>query len=86
MFRVNPKNGNVHLVRKGPPLDEMYGIDLDSNGKIFLPASPDTDGDYDVWRMKTSAAGLRGFDSARLRRAVRRRGRRLTAVRASPGA
>lgn len=63
VFRVNPKNGNVHLIRKGPPLDEMYGIDLDSNGKMFFPAAPDTDGDFDVWKMKTSGSGLHGFVS-----------------------
>ena len=39
MFRVDPKNGNVHLVRKGSPLDEMYGIDFDSNGTMCLAAT-----------------------------------------------
>jgi sugar lactone lactonase YvrE len=61
VFRVNPKSGNVHLVRKGPPLDEMYGVDLDPDGKVFVPASPDTDGDYDVWRMASFGQRLRGF-------------------------
>ena len=50
MFRVNPKNGNVPPVRKGPPLDEMFGIDFDPSGTMFFPASPDTNGDFDVWR------------------------------------
>jgi sugar lactone lactonase YvrE len=66
VFRVNPKNGNVALVRKGPPLDEMYGIDLDASGNIFLPASPDTSGDYDVWRMKSTGNKLQDFDSPRI--------------------
>jgi streptogramin lyase len=66
VFRVNPTNGNVALVRKGPPLDEMYGIDLDPNGNIFLPASPDTRGDFDVWRLKPTGNKLVDFDSPRI--------------------
>jgi hypothetical protein len=43
----------------------MYGIDLDANGNIFLPASPDTKGDFDVWRMRSTGNKLVDFDSPR---------------------
>ncbi len=66
MFRINPASGSVRLVRKGPPLDEMYGLDLDANGNIFLPASPDTDGAFGVWRMKSTGNKLQNFDSPRI--------------------
>jgi sugar lactone lactonase YvrE len=64
VFRVSTKSGDVHLIRQGPPLDEMYGIDFDSNGTMWFPASPDTDDDHDVWKMKTSGSGLHGFVSS----------------------
>jgi sugar lactone lactonase YvrE len=63
VFRVSPRSGNVHLIRKGPPLDEMYGIDFDGDDRMWFPAAPDTDGDFDVWRMKPSGRRLRGFVS-----------------------
>jgi streptogramin lyase len=63
IFRVNPKSGSIHTVRQGPPLDEMYGIDFDANGRMWFPADPDTDGDYDVFRMKPTGAGLHGIVS-----------------------
>lgn len=64
MFRVDPKNGNVRLVREGPPLDQMFEIYFDSDGTMWFPAQPDTGGDFDVWRMKTSGKGLHGFLSS----------------------
>jgi hypothetical protein len=64
VFSVSPKSGNVHLIRQGPPLDEMYGIDFDSDGTMWFPADPDTDGDPDVWRMSSAGRGLHGIVSS----------------------
>ena len=60
---MNPKNGNVAKVRRGSPLDEGFGIDFDAQGRMFLPESPDANGDFDVWRMTRSGAGLKDFSS-----------------------
>jgi sugar lactone lactonase YvrE len=42
--RIDPATGRVQRVRTGPPLDENFGVDFNSQGRMFLPESPDAGG------------------------------------------
>src|SRR3954454_17055334 len=66
VFLVGPATDTVKTVRSGPPLDEMFGIDFNSQGEMFVPASPDTKDDPAVFGMTASGGSLTPFLSAKL--------------------
>jgi streptogramin lyase len=61
IFRVNPKNGHVHTVRIGPPLDETYGLDLDAKGNIYAAEASNAKGKPVIHRMDSSGRNLETF-------------------------
>lgn len=66
VFRVDPGNGKVKTVRIGPPLDENFGIDFNAQGRMFLPETPDANGDQSIIRMNTAGNDLATFTSTKI--------------------
>lgn len=64
--RVDPATGKVKTVRSGPPLDENFGIDFNSQGRMFVPEAPDANGDESIIRMNTQGKDLATYTNTKI--------------------
>ena len=67
----------MKTVRIGPPLDENFGIDFNAQGRMFLPETPDANGDQSIIRMNTAGNDLATFTSTKITERLRGRCRQL---------